>query len=339
MTPVIERNRTAQWFADDYPPKASWDRLRKLLAHTTETPSRSRHRSRLLAWPPYDAGAKAPNSTFMPDLQERRILVREHFPANAASRALRNGSEPGETNAVPGGVHQVELVGTCSREVSRKWQARGLVPDVDFVEWWRPPGWVLDGLAAYWLDLHRRWGVPLKLGSALWPAYPSSPELDRAARMSRREFERAEGLVGHLHAPENEHLDPGAFPAGDLLRRALALASGTPTTTSEDDMPTPRDLWAAKVKLEKGALAVWRRIGGNGDSPPAEELLKVAFAQSVDAARLSRAALAEIAALRVEVATAAKGGPVDLAAVQEAARKGVADAMDGVEATVTLNTD
>lgn len=337
---TIERNRTAQWFADDYEPKARWDRLRKLLLHTTETPSRSRHGSKLWAWPGYSAGSSAPNATLLPDLQGRRLLVREHFPANAAARALRNGSEPGETNAVPGGVHQVELVGTCAPSVSRDWQRRCLVPGVDFVEWWRPPAWCLDALAAYWLDLHRRYGIPLKLGSALWPAYPSSPAMDRAARMGRREFERAEGLVGHLHAPENEHLDPGAFPAGDLLRRALALASGTPTTPSEDDMPTPRDLWAAKVSpLGGGALAIWRRIGGKDATPPAEELLKVAFAQSVDAARLSRAALAEIAALRVEVATAAKGGPVDLAAVQEAARRGVADAMDGVEATVTLNAD
>lgn len=335
---TIDLNTTAQQYATRYPPKARWNRVGLFLLHTTETPSRSRHGSTLLGWPGYDGGAKAPNTTLLPDLQAKVLRARQHFPANSSARALRNGAAPGETNAVPCGVHQVELVGTCSRQVSRDWQRRGLVPDVDFVEWWRPPGWVLDDLAAYWVDLHRRWGVPLQLGSALWPAYPSSPEMDRAARMTRRQFERARGLVGHLHAPENEHLDPGAFPAGDLLRRALALAGQTPTTApaQEDDMPTPDDLLNAPLHLGDGAKATLARLGGQkaqGDITVRDALIR-STVSSWSAEVTARQALAAVAALAAVVQAQASHGGADGAALVAAAKEGARQALDGVTLTV-----
>lgn len=322
---TIDVNHTAQWFAGRYPPKASWDQLRKWLTHTTETPSRSRHWSKLFAWPGYDAGAKAPNATLLPDLQARVLYVRQHFPENASSRALRNGSAPGETNAVSGGVHQTELVGTCSRQVSQDWQRRGLVPDVDYVEWWRPPGWVMDALAEYWVGLHRRWGVPLELGSALWPAYPSSPEMDRAARMNRRQFEKARGLLGHLHAPENEHLDPGALPAGDLLRRALAIAGGpTPTPQQEDDMPlTDQD-------VQRIAEAVWSRLLPSGlEAPktyaqPASTLLAVAAADARTGKTTAAQTVAAVGALAGQVSA---GGGLSPESAQAAAEAGAEAAL------------
>lgn len=331
MIEIVE-NRTAQWYADDYPPKARWDTVRKWLAHSTETPSRSRHGSKLWAWPGYNGGASAPNRTILPDLQGRRLLIRWHFPGNAAARALRNSGSGGETNAVPGGVLQTELVGTCAPAVSRDWQRRGLVPGVDFVEWWRPPGWVLDGLAQVWVADHEKWGVPLVLGSTLWPAYPSSPALDRRARMGRREFEQARGLVGHLHAPENEHLDPGAFPAADLLRRALALKGGTTTPNTEDEMPL------TDADVERIAAAVWAHglrsgIQAGRFAQPAGDLMAWAAAHALGA---RRAAESDVTATSSLAAAIAAGG-ADTAAVVEAAREGAAAALSEIRLTTATD--
>lgn len=340
-TVEIVENRTAQWYADRYPPKAFWDEVLKELIHTTETPSRSRHGSKLYAWPGYDGGAKAPNRTVLPDLQGGRLLLRWHFPGNSSARALRNGAEPGETNAVPGGVIQTELVGTCSPQVSRDWQRRGLVPDVDYVEWWRPPSWCLDGLAQLWVADHHRWGVPLELGSTLWPAYPSSPALDRAARMDRREFERARGLLGHLHVGDgNEHLDPGAFPARDLLRRALALEAQHHNPQLEDDV-TPEDIERVADRVVAKLLAA--PIGLSADEQAAGRKSLPFWKVLSDARNLGRAAANGTASLGGALRGIAQAGVATPAALEAAAAAGAKVALGALgdaiaEATVGPHT-
>lgn len=319
---LINRNATAQNFAARYPPKARWTTLRLLVAHMTETSG----------WPGYDGGAKAPNRTLRPDFARKALDVREHFPANAASRALRNEAGGGETNAAPGGVHQWEIVGTCSRETSRKWQRQGLRPGVDYLEAWNVPGWLLDAFASEWVDLHRRYGLPLELGSTDWPAYPSSPEADRRARMSRAEFERARGLIGHLHVPENTHLDPGDFPAQDLLRRALALAGGRPAPApnpQEDDVEL-----TDPVPLGPGNRIRLGRVLGR-TVPPGEkvtlmDLLLVGLTAGEQLGQVRQ----QVTNLTAQVQKLSEVGKVDPDVLAEVRR-----ALDGLRVTATLDAD
>lgn len=262
-------NRTAQWYASKYP-GTTFTVIEKLLLHTTEGSG----------WPAYSGGAIAPNLTALPDTARQRLIWRHHFPINMSSRALKNAPGGVQTNADH--VVQVELVGTCEKG------GPGLY-------WPGAPDWALAGVAELARWLHVEWGLALN-AAPLWLPYPASYG-NTKARMSGAAWNAFRGILGHQHAPENDHGDPGKLD----IARIIALAKGstvTRTLTNEDIAA----LAASPALRSAITSAVWR-AGWGGDRQDGE----TEYADW----RLYAASHPEYAAKTVAAAVAAlTGGPL-----------------------------
>jgi hypothetical protein len=199
-------NRTAQWFADDHPGTV-FDSIEKVLLHTTEGSG----------WPGYQGGAVAPNLTGYPDQAARAMLWRAHFPVNMSSRALMH-TRTQPTNGDH--VVQIELVGTC-------------VPGGPGLYWPGAPEWALAGVADMLAWLHAEWGVPL-VSTVAWRAYNAPGD---GQRLSDNAYDAYRGILGHQHAPQNDHRDPGALN----VARVLQLATTTGGTVSQEN-PTLQEI-------------------------------------------------------------------------------------------------
>jgi hypothetical protein len=197
-------NRTAQWYADNYPGVTMV--VNKLCLHTTEGSG----------WPAYSGGAMAPNMTGFPDMTARKINWRQHFPANMSSRALAHPSGTPATNTA--GTFQVELIGTCERG------GPGLF-------WPDAPDWALQDVGDVLAWLHIEWPVPLRAAST-WLSYPASYG-NSSARMSWSTWGGFTGMHGHQHVPGNDHGDPGSIDANKIVRMA---------TTGDSDVVTEADI-------------------------------------------------------------------------------------------------
>lgn len=171
----------------------------KILLHSTETGT----------FPGYGRGASAPHLTI--DLGNGE--VRQHSPMNRAARALRNASGGVQTNR--DGVIQIEIIGTCDKNFARK-HGYPYLPDMTDEMAGRLK-WLLqkicDAIPA----------IPLKT-SVTWKSYPSSYG-NSSVRMSNSQWTRYKGILGHQHAPENTHGDPGDLPMEKILG-ADAVKSG-----------------------------------------------------------------------------------------------------------------
>lgn len=175
--------------------------------------------------PDYGGGASAPNLTAVPDFAARKLRWFQHFDIDISSRALVNKPGGVATNTL--NVCQVELVGTCDPATHRQW---GTSPHI---YWPEAPEWALAELAVFLRWMNGQHGVPL-VGPKSWPAYPGSYGAT-GTRFSFAEWNAFAGVCGHMHAPENDHGDPGALDFTHLL----ALAKGT--TTEEDDVALTTD--------------------------------------------------------------------------------------------------
>lgn len=187
----------------------------KILLHSTETGS----------FPGYGGGASAPHFTI--DLENGE--VRQHSPMNRAARALRNYSGGVQTNR--DGVIQIEIIGTCDASFSRKY-GYPYIPDMS------------DAMASRlkWLleKIHNATGIPLKT-SVTWKEYPSSYG-NSSVRMSNSEWSRYKGILGHQHAPENTHGDPGDLPmkrilGADAVKGGSSSGGGSDYTVVGPDAP------------------------------------------------------------------------------------------------------
>jgi hypothetical protein len=211
-------DKTPQSFASKYP--GSVIKPEVFLVHSTEG----------YGWPGYSGGATAPNATLMPDFANKRVLIRQHFPANRSARALENRAGGVETNTA--GTFQVELVGTCDPRTHAAWAAKGIkhiyMPD--------PPQWFIDGVADVLAWLNDEWDTKIQDAAPRgWGAYPSSYGSSRY-RLSFAEWKAAYGVLGHQHVPENSHGDPGAFPVAKLI----AAAKGTTPVPTKPTSNTVR---------------------------------------------------------------------------------------------------
>jgi len=125
-----------------------------------------------------------------------------------AARSLRNLAGGVQTNT--DGVVQIEVVGSAVRPDEIDWAAVGST--------------VVAPICA-------ELGIPV-VSSVTWLPYPASYG-NTAFRLSPVAWTAYKGVLGHQHAPENAHGDPGAIPIGVLLAAA----------NQEDDMPyTPEEL-------------------------------------------------------------------------------------------------
>jgi hypothetical protein len=157
------------------------------LWHTTETDG----------WPGYGSG-------YFPHLTVKingagRFQAHQHIPFTRASRALRNE---------PGGV-QTNRVTRCQVEI---------VTRADVVDTYGLHPAMVDGLADLAEWLRANWGVP-KACSVTFKPYPASYGKGNGVRLSPSAWERYAGWLGHMHAPENDHGDPGALDWRPILQR------------------------------------------------------------------------------------------------------------------------
>lgn len=209
MSNYFKADTTTQWFQDDYPGADMnlSEATEVVVLHTTES----------TGWPGYDGGAKAPHYTAMPDIANRKILWRGHFPDEKSSRALRNEAGGVETNTL--NCVQVELIGTCDPKHEFTWGTKKA--GVDYIFWPKAPYWALRAVAQFLVDQHDRHGLQLRSGLVFKP-YPASYG-DNGVRLSFSEWRNFVGILGHQHVPENSHGDPGDLKIATILNIAKEI--------------------------------------------------------------------------------------------------------------------
>lgn len=184
------------------------DGSRKALLHTTEGASIA---SAVAA---YRANNSWPHRTV--DL--RRRIVAEHLALSVAARSLQNLPGGADATNKDGDVLiQYELVGSATNPAS--------VGSPEDLDWF--------GREVLGPDC-RAMGVPL-VTTVRWIAYrstpPSSYGANNGVRLSPAAWDAYSGVLGHQHAPDNVHGDPGAID----INRILIAARG------DDDMPLTKD--------------------------------------------------------------------------------------------------
>lgn len=178
----------------------------KFLLHTTEgglgvyapdpgTGTGRRYYGNTGTWPNYTLARRM-------GLPKWRIF--QHIPAGRSAMGLRN--QPGGVQTNRDNVSQVEIAARAA-EIGAL------------------PAEALDMLAHLLAWEHQVRGVPLR-SSVRWVAYPASYGERAAQRLSPAAWDAYAGVLGHEHAPENDHGDPGAFPVDALLSRAHAIVAG-----------------------------------------------------------------------------------------------------------------
>lgn len=190
------------WFTDSCNPK--------LVLHTTEGPLGTYHPDprRGDGRRYYGNTGTWPNYTLATAYGVWRVY--QHVPANRSAMALRN---------LPGGV-QTNRDDVTQVEIATRAADIASLPHAARVE--------LAKLLA-WEHVVRN--LPLR-STVRWVAYPASYGERASQRLSGPAWGDYSGVLGHQHAPENDHGDPGDFPVADLLYRAACYL--------EDDV-TPED--------------------------------------------------------------------------------------------------
>lgn len=236
MTLLYPRaNHTAQWFGNRYP-GTPFTSIRKVLLHSTETAG---------GWPGYGGGSVAPNMTFEPWRHEWR----QHFDLLRSSRALANAGNY-KTNRAS--VVQVEISAYCDPHLASRFGHS--VYDMDDRAY--------DMLGEFISFCHEH-GLPLD-AAPLWLPYPESAGVGNGVRMGVETFDRFRGILGHQHAPQQGHGDPGAI----RVRRIIDLAGPAPEPKPDPDEEELMALSQEVVKQisEATALAVHRvRLAVHGN--------------------------------------------------------------------------
>ena len=170
--------------------------------------------------------------------------VRQHSPMNRAARALRNASGGVQTNR--DGVIQIEIIGTCDKSFARK-HGYPYLPDMTDEMAGRLK-WLLQKICAAIP------AIPLTT-SVAWKSYPSSYG-NSSVRMSNSQWTRYKGILGHQHAPENTHGDPGDLPmkrilGADAVKGGSSSGGGSDYTVRRSRMPRS----ACTTKTVTAALA------------------------------------------------------------------------------------
>lgn len=163
--------------------------------------------------------------TMTADLKHRRVC--SHLDLLVAARSLRNEAGGVETNRDGTVLVQIEIVGFAAVPSSM-----GSPADWDWF------GREVIGPIC-WLT-----GVP-PVSTVVWVPYPASYGLEAPQRLSGAAWDDYSGVLGHQHASENLHGDPGAID----INRILVAARG-----EEDDM-TPEECEIAVRKVLNEAIA------------------------------------------------------------------------------------
>jgi hypothetical protein len=157
----------------------------KFLLHTTEGSSIEG------AIAAYMANNSWPHRTL--DSKSKRSCG--HLGFDVAARSLKNLSGGVETNTL--GVIQYEIVGQAAHPENINWE------------------WVGAEIG----PVCRQLGIPIQ-SSVQWVRYPDSYGQSAPQRLSPSAWTGYAGILGHQHAPENDHGDPGAIPIDTILAAA-----------------------------------------------------------------------------------------------------------------------
>jgi len=180
--------------------------VRKLLLHTTEGSSIEG------AVAAYQTNNSWPHETV--DYRFGYVPRRMgHLTADRAARSLKNRSGGVETNR--DGVYQIEVVGFSQRH--------------NEINWERLAREILGPLCV-------QNGIPI-VSTVTWVAYPASYGEQAAQRLSAGAWDTYEGFLGHQHAPENDHGDPGDIPINAILSAAKEALPKPPPPQEDEDMP------------------------------------------------------------------------------------------------------
>ena len=137
-----------------------------------------------------------PHFTLVMDGSDARFF--QHFPINAAARALEHHPDTIDTNKLQ--AIQIELA----------WRAAeiGDLPEAMVERLWDWMRWVETQTGV------KSWQYAQFVGEGEGKGYSS------ASRMSDGEWSAFNGWCGHQHVPGNKHWDPGRLDIGRLLRIA-----------------------------------------------------------------------------------------------------------------------
>lgn len=168
----------------------------KGLLHTTEGKSYSGSKAAYIAnnsWPHFTA-----------TYETGSFKIYQHNPLNKPSRSLRNEAGGVQTNR--DNVIQIELVGTADRTKADSWGSF-------YVGNW-PRGYY-DGIKKWmrWVEANHH--VPKKC-TVTFKTYPESYG-SNGVRLTGSQWDAYSGWLGHMHAPENTHGDPGLIDIDYLL--------------------------------------------------------------------------------------------------------------------------
>lgn len=261
----------------------------KILLHSTEGWS----------WPGYGGGASAPHLTVWGD------SIRQHFPFNRSARALVNSSGGVETNTA--GVIQIEIIGTCDPGLKARLPQALFVPEATADD--------IGGLIQAVRYLHNTYDIPVQDAAPRgWLSYPSSYGNKNGQRMTGAEWLSARGIVGHQHAPENSHGDPGNFPL-HLLTGDDDMPSAAEVANAVLNHPIPNAMTDGKTNTTLYSVTAW------SDAHIVETRRQIAEVKAVATTILD--ALGQI-------------DGVDTEALKATVQEAVKDAVESVEAEVTL---
>jgi len=216
---IVDNGNDSGEYTDNGEPKG--------LLHTTEGKSYAGARSAYVAnnsWPHFTA------------THERGFFqIYQHNPLSRPSRSLRNLAGGVQTNR--DNIIQIELVGSCDTS-KKSWGPQ-------YVE--NFPKTYLDGIRKWMRWVEANHGVPRRSTVTFWP-YPKSSG-NTSIRLSGPAFDAYSGWLGHQHAPENTHGDPGLINIDYLL-----------SSTDWFDMATKAELDAViKANIPAIVDAVWDR--------------------------------------------------------------------------------
>lgn len=238
----------------------------------------------------YRDGGYGPHVTFGPDPNRSKTATRhQHFPFT--SRATTLSDDPGGIRPNRSGpVYQVEVVGFCDpAKKSSPW----------YIHNW--PDWYRDQLAELMWDWEHNLHIPRR-SIVTWRAYPGSYGRGASQRLSGAAFANYSGWLGHEHAPENSHGDPGDLNVADLFARMRKF------DPPPEDHVTPQEI--EKI-AQRAAELVWKErlanpIAAEGAVPPFASSYLVGLANKMDVVKGDTAELdpfpAKVDELRKQVA-------------------------------------
>lgn len=208
------RLANSSWVGGNSAGSMNGDGSRKLLLHSTEGATINGA-----------IGAYRTNNSwphFTVDCKRRQVT--QHLDVAVAARSLRNDPGGADQTNRDGSVHvQIEMVGFAGTPAS--------IGSTDDLAWFGRQ--VVAPICA-------ETGIPIQ-STVTWRRYPDSYGKLASQRLSPSAWDAYSGVLGHQHAPDNSHGDPGLIDIHEILN---AAQEGDDMALSTEDKNWLRELMA-----------------------------------------------------------------------------------------------